>query len=261
MGERGGKLPLLSMELPDLSSIDIDALPEEDVRALLAEVEALQRAEKFGKFYTYFPDTGPLRRELYPRHMEFIRAGKDYVERCFRAANRIGKTELGAFESTAHLTGDYPHWWDGWKPNRAIKMWAAGETNETTRDIIQKKLLGEIQFNGQRKGVDGSGMIPAKYIVQDSITWKAGVADLIDTVKIKHLMGGTSLLGFKAYAQGRGSMQGTEQDLIWADEEPPMDVYNEMLIRLMTTGGRAMLTFTPLSGATEVVESFEEDRR
>jgi phage terminase large subunit-like protein len=34
-----------------------------------------------------------------------------------------------------------------------------------------------------------------------------------------------------------------------------------MLIRLMTTGGMAMVTFTPLMGWTKVVESFYPDKR
>ncbi len=30
------------------------------------------------------------------------------------AANRVGKTEgAGGYEMTCHLTGRYPHWWEG----------------------------------------------------------------------------------------------------------------------------------------------------
>jgi hypothetical protein len=135
------------MELGDLlSGVDVDQLPEEQVRELLKEVEALVHAEKYGKFYAYFPDDGPLRRELYPKHLEFFRAGKTYTERLLIAANRVGKTECGAYESTAHLTGEYPHWWEGRVWNRPIRMWAAGDFNETTRDVIQKKLLGSVEW-------------------------------------------------------------------------------------------------------------------
>lgn len=249
------------MDLSGLLDIDVDALPPEEVAALLKEVQAVVDAERFGKFYTYFPDEGPLRRELYPKHLEFFRAGKLYTERLLLAANRVGKTECGAYESTCHLTGQYPHWWDGRTWNRPIRMWAAGDYNETTRDVIQKKLLGGVEWHGDKKGVDGTGMIPRDVILQDTITWKAGVPDLIDTVKIKHKLGGESVLGLKSYQQGRRSFQGTEQDLIWTDEEPPEDVYNEMLIRLMTTSGMALLTFTPLNGWTKVVESFYPDKR
>ncbi len=56
----------------------------------------------------------------------------------------------------------------------------------------------------------------------------------------------------KSYQQGRGSFEGTEQHVIWLNEEPPMDVYGECLIRTATTNGIIMLTFTPLEGMSKV---------
>src|SRR3990172_4731260 len=41
------------------------------------------------KILTYFPDEGPLRRELYAKHLQFFGAGQTYRSRLFRAANRI----------------------------------------------------------------------------------------------------------------------------------------------------------------------------
>src|SRR5579864_5987370 len=55
-----------------------------------------------------FPDTGPFCREVYPKHLEFFRAGAQYKQRLFMAANRVGKTVAGAFETAYHLTGQYP---------------------------------------------------------------------------------------------------------------------------------------------------------
>jgi len=60
-----------------------------------------------------FPSTGPLRRELYPKHLEFFRAGAAHKERAFIAGNRCGKTVAGGYETTLHLTGLYPDWWEG----------------------------------------------------------------------------------------------------------------------------------------------------
>ncbi len=73
---------------------------------------------------------------------------------------------------------------------------------------------------------------------------------------VRHRGGGWSTLGMKSYQQGRGSFEGTEQHVIWLDEEPPMDVYGECLIRTMTTHGIIMLTFTPLEGMSQVVLHF-----
>ena len=57
------------------------------------------------RFDLFYPDTGPIRRDLYQKHLEFFRAGAKYRERCFMAANRVGKTEgAGGYELTCHLT-------------------------------------------------------------------------------------------------------------------------------------------------------------
>src|SRR5690606_24562571 len=88
------------------------------------------------------------------------------------------------------------------------------------------------------------------------VTWKQGVSDLADTIKVQHVSGGWSVLGFKSYQQGRGSFEGTAQHGIWLDEEPPADVYGECIIRTATTDGLVLLTFTPLAGMSEVVMSF-----
>jgi len=52
------------------------------------------------------------------------------------------------------------------------------------------------------------------------------------------------------------SFEGTEQDLIWLDEECPLSIYTECVTRTMTTNGLIMLTFTPLEGLTETVMQF-----
>jgi len=193
-------------------------------------------------------------RALYPKHLEFFRAGAKYRERCFMAANRTGKTLGGGYEVSCHPTGLYPDWWEGRRFPGPVRVWVAGRTNETTRDIIQETLLGGITHRGGRKMMTGTGVVPGALLGQPS--WKQGVQDLVDTIKVRHASGGWSTLGMEAYNQGRGSFEGTAQHVIWLDEEPPMDVYGECLIRTATTNGIIMLTFTPLSGMSEVVLQF-----
>lgn len=167
----------------------------------------------------------------------------------------------GGYETTCHLTGQYPPWWEGKRFRAPIRAWACGKTNETTRDIVQTTLLGDVEYRGSRKLVDGSGVIPRECIGTGAgqMTWKQGVADLVDTIRIKHVSGGWSKLGLKSYQQGRGSFEGTAQHVIWDDEEPPMDVYGEQIIRTATTRGILMLTFTPLGGLSDVVQQFLGD--
>lgn len=253
---------MIELTLDQIKRIGVEnfvaTLPDEEIEGFLVQLRMLEDAEKHGRFNALFPEAGPLRRELYRRHLEFFRAGEKYRERCFMAGNRVGKTVAGSYEITCHLTGEYPDWWEGRRFNGPIKAWAAGKTNETTRDIIQAELLGNITFSGQRKLVDGTGLVPKDRLSQDPghLSWKAGVADLVDMVKVRHKTGGLSELGLKSYQQGRGSFEGTARHVIWFDEEPPMDVYGEALIRTATTRGLIMLTFTPLEGMSEVVQEF-----
>lgn len=215
----------------------------------LALLQEKHRRAKRRKLYSYYPDSGPIRRELYRKHLEFFRAGATHRQRCFMAANRVGKTEGGGgYEVALHLTGRYPDWWEGRRFDHPVTGWAAGDTSQTTRDTVQYKLLGELDELG-------TGLIPAEDIIE--IKRKAGsVPDCIETIYVRHVSGGISRLTFKSFDQKRKAFQGTEKDFIWLDEEPPMPVYQECLIRTMTTDGLMMLTFTPLEGISEVVLSF-----
>jgi phage terminase large subunit-like protein len=206
------------------------------------------RRHDTNRIVQFFPDTGDLRRELYPKHCQFFALGAEERERGFMAANRVGKTVVGAYEMTCHLTGEYPHWWEGRRFDRPIEAWAAGDTSETTRDIVQKELMGSV-------GSLGTGMIPAKGIIGEP-SKRMGVAGAMDTARVRHIGGGTSILGFKSFDQRRAKFQGTGKHVIWLDEEPEMAVYSECLLRTMTTDGIIMLTFTPLLGLSDVALKF-----
>lgn len=241
---------------------DLVELMDDDLVAdLFATIKAEEDRARFNRFHDLFPDETHVvggqvihARHLYPKHVAFFEAGATYRQRLFLAANRVGKTIAGSYEMSCHLTGQYAHWWVGKRFRKPIRAWAAGDTNETTRDIIQLELLGAVAYAGASKTMDGSGMIPRDTI--GDVTWKRGVADLIDTVSIKHVSGGMSTLGLKSYDQGRRVFQGTAKEVIWLDEEVPEDVANECMIRLATTQGILMQTFTPLKGLTPLVLSY-----
>ena len=257
--------------------LDTSGLSREDKLRLLELLAEKERREAQRVFFKLFPDEtvidpatgevervpcaaapdGVLRygRELYPKHIEFFSAGAEYPERLALAANRVGKTmTMGGYEVTCHLTGLYPDWWPGRRYDRPTSWWVAGKSYKTTRDILQLTMLGEVLGSGPTKRISGTGVVPGVTI--GDISWGQGVADLVDTVRIKHVSGGWSDLGFKAFEQGRGAFEGTAKDGIWLDEECPMDVYGECLIRTTTTRGMVILTFTPLEGITPLVRSF-----
>ena len=236
-----------------MSEFDVSHLKHlsiERKRELLALLEEKDRRRRYNRVGELFQDEGPLRRSLYPKHTEFFTAGAYHSERLFMAGNRVGKTEAGGYELYCHLTGLYPEWWDGKRFNRQINALAAGDTNQTTRDIIQKKLFG----GKYDTPAWGTGIIPKHLLGKPTI--KPGVSDAYDTVPVKHVDGEWSVLKLRSYDQGRKIFQGTEEDIIWMDEECPYDVYEEALIRTMTTNGIFILTFTPLSGLTELVLAF-----
>jgi phage terminase large subunit-like protein len=164
------------------------------------------------------------------------------------AANRVGKTEGGAFELTCHLTGLYPHWWVGRRFAEAGAWWVAGDTGETTRNILQAALWGPPE-------APRTGMLPAHLIHHKSGSETVG----IDTVWVTHETGKLASVAFKSYDQGRRSFQGTSKQGIWLDEEAPSTVRAECLLRLMTTDGILLQTFTPLNGLTPGIVEYLED--
>jgi phage terminase large subunit-like protein len=199
------------------------------------------------KISRLFPEDGPLSRHEYKKHMEFFEAGAKYRERLFIAANRVGKTVVGGSETSYHTTGLYPKWWKGRRFDHSISAWAAGDTSETVRDIIQFELFGPFDNIG-------TGLIPGKLI--EGYTRRMGVPDAIQSVGVKHVSGGISKIGLKSYDQKRKSFQGTAKEVIWLDEESSMEIYTECLLRTMTTEGLMILTFTPLLGISDVVKAF-----
>lgn len=218
---------------------------KEELAVLLGEK---QRRDSRRRLFSLYPETGSLRRELYPKHMRFFEEGATKKIRGFSAAHRIGKTwGTGGFECVLHATGLYPSWWKGKRFDRPTKIWAAGDTNQTTKDIIQEKLFGTL-------GEPGTGLIPGDKII-DFKRKATSVADTLETIFVRHISGGVSSIGLKSYEQGKQAFYGTEMDVILLDEEPPLDVYVQCLIRTMTTQGIVMLTFTPLKGMSDVVKS------
>lgn len=205
-----------------------------------------------------YPETGPLRRELYKKHMRVLALGRTVEERWFMAGNRLGKSwGVGAYETALHLTGLYPPWWDGIRFDIPPRVWVAGETKEKTRDAPQAKLTGRlVPEDGAATGARdelyglGNGMIPGRLIAH----YKTGSLDgQITDLYVRHVSGGLALCQFKSYEQGVVAFASNEIEFGWGDEEPPMDVYTEWVLRTMTTGGRILLTATPLQGYTELV--------
>lgn len=227
------------------------ALSEAEEVELLRLLEAEARHLDRTQLFRLYPDEGPLRRELYPKHMEFFAAGAQHQERAIIASNRSGKTLACCYETACHMTGWYPEWWVGHRFNRPVTVWAAGEDTKSVRESLQEKFFGP-------PGNIGTGLIPWKNIT--GTTARGGVPEAIDAASIKHT-GGDSRIVLKMYEQGREAFQAAKIDIMLFDEEPPMSIYSEGLTRTMSTvpgerSGLVMCAFTPLKGLSGLVLAY-----
>lgn len=167
-------------------------------------------------------------------------------------------TYSAAQEVAFHATGLYPDWWEGRRLYKPNLIWAASKTNEDCRDIGQTELLGGME----NRECLGTGSIPKRCLGKPK-TRQAGVGDVVDYVDvIWHDADGNETdhrvkLQFKSYEQGWQKFQGRKVDLVWLDEEPvDFKIYSECVMRTINTNGIVIVTFTPLSGWTELVERF-----
>ncbi len=159
--------------------------------------------------------------------------------------NRSGKTECGAVESVWLATGTHPY-----KKNRKnVFGWVVSLTTQVQRDVAQRKILHYLRPDRIEDIVMLSGR-------KDSP--ESGV---IDQIIVKNALGGTSVIGFKSCDQGREKFQGSSLDFVWFDEEPPKDVYEECLMRVIDREGEIFGTMTPLKGLTFVYEEIYLNRK
>jgi len=140
--------------------------------------------------------------------------------------NRVGKTEWGGSEVTRYATANHPFR----NVAEGIEIWACCPSYEVQEDTTQKKLL----YYLPEKEIARIDYIRGKIIKK--ITMKNG-----------------SVIAFKSYDQGREKFQGTGKRLIWFDEEPPKDIWEECFVRV--EAGQQLdviLTMTAIKGMTWV---------
>ena len=208
------------------------------VVARIKEIEALQkfRAEhdKLAKYNST---------KVHQKQMEFHRCPKR--NRWVFGGNRSGKTECGAVEAVWWARGVHP-----FRQNRKdVCGWVVSPTYEVQREVSQSKILSYLR--------------PDQIV---DVTMQSGrkscpEGGVIDYITIKNVFGGTSRIGFKSADQGREKFQGASLDFVWFDEEPPRDVYQECLMRVMDRKGDIWGTMTPLKGRTWVYDEIYLNKR
>ena len=205
-------------------------MQREDILRRIAEIDAeLKRRRQKSKIELY--NSG---RTKHKKQMAFHKCRKR--NRWVFGGNRSGKTECGAVESLWILRGIHPY-----RNNRKnVFGWVVSLFQQVQRDVAQAKILS---------------YLPKSWIAD--VTMLAGRKDspesgVIDQIKIKNVYGGVSVLGFKSCDQGREKFQGSSLDFVWFDEEPPKDIYDECMMRVLDRCGDIFGTMTPLKGKTFV---------
>ena len=150
--------------------------------------------------------------------------------------NRSGKTECGAVECVYMARGTHPY-----RENRKdVCGWVVSLSTQVQRDVAQKKILHYLR----RDWIEDVVMLSGRKDAPEH--------GIIDFIRVKNVLGGSSIIGFKSCDQGREKFQGASLDFVWFDEEPPEDIYKECRMRVLDRKGDLFGTMTPLKGLTFV---------
>ncbi len=223
---------------------------------LATRYEKARDENQLRTLYKATADSGGVVGSPYDWQVEFHNASAENDHRAIIAGNRVGKTRTAGADTTFHLTGRYPDWYEGRRFDGPIDAMVTGDTNQDVRDVQQFALFGRI--DGDTRRPDGTGWVPKDCIGRCSFR-QCGVSDVLDTVLVRHVSGKWSTVNFKSYAQGASSFQGVAKHIVWLDEEPEHEqeaIWAEVQTRLLDKTGLLLFTRTPIYGMTEIVTHF-----
>lgn len=208
---------------------------QENIVELLYKIKSIEseQAKRRGSVRLLEYNKGEI---VHAKQMEFHKCLKR--NRWVFGGNRTGKTECGAVEAIWWARGIHPY-----RANRPnVTGWVVSVSYEVQREVAQAKILtylspdwiADIVMTAGRKDSPENG--------------------IIDTLVIKNVFGGFSKICFKSADQGREKFQGASLDFVWFDEEPPQDIYEECLMRVLDKRGDIWGTMTPLKGLSWVYD-------
>ncbi len=180
-----------------------------------------------------FYNTG---KKVHAKQLEFHKSLKR--NRWAFGGNRSGKTECGAVETVWLARGIHPY-----RPNKPnVRGWVVSLSTRVQKDVAQQKVLSYLQ----KDWIEDIVMVSGKKSNAES--------GVIESILVRNVFGGISVIGFKSCEEGREKFQGASLDFVWFDEEPPQDVYQECKMRVLDTEGDIFGTMTPLKGMTFIYD-------
>lgn len=147
-------------------------------------------------------------------------------------ANRIGKSQLGAFVTALIVTGAHPTYES---PKNGL-AWIVGADSKMIesicRPMFEMFIPERYKVNGHWHGKNFMWRLEA-----DGRCWE---------------------VWFKSCDSGRKKFQGAKVDFCWIDEEPlKTDIFTEIELRLVDNQGIWLLTATPVEGTVWLKNTLE----
>jgi phage terminase large subunit-like protein len=182
----------------------------QDFRSMMAQ--AVRRASIFPSIEGYKPQD---------HQIDFHKSTA--LIKLFLGGNRVGKTVAGGADLVWKATGRHPYNQIHKPP---LRCRAIGVDFE---DGIKRIILPEI-----------ARWIPPSELKNGS--WEDSYSAGGKTLTLNN----GSFIEFMSYDQDVQKFAGTSRHAIWCDEEPPQEIFNENLLRLLDANGQMALTMTPL---------------
>lgn len=155
----------------------------------------------------------------------------DTQGRLFIGGNRSGKTVGGATESIMWCIGKHPY-------------------IQTPEAPVRGRVVSVDFLNGVEKIVkpEIARWVPKSMLKGGS--WESAYDKELRTLNFEN----GSFIEFMSYDQDLDKFAGTSRHFIWFDEEPPKEIFDECLMRLIDTGGYWWITMTPVEGMTWIYD-------
>lgn len=186
--------------------------------------EKLLAQSKVPNLYGYVPE---------PKQLIFH--SSQARRRLYIGGNRSGKTTGGIVEDLWWATGEHPH-------------------RKVPDPPIRGRVIGVDFLNGIQKIIlpEVARWVPVSKLRGSS--WSTAYDKLERVLWFEN----GSFIEFMSYDQDLDKFAGTSRHFVHFDEEPPHEIWQENMARLVDTAGDAWLTMTPVEGMTWVYDTLYE---
>lgn len=236
--------------MPDLNKVwdTLEELSTEDALTVLDALEADRKEKFYCRYWSADPD--PQYTQFFNSiEADFSKFTKDTKIYALLGGNRSSKTERGAFLAVAWLLGkEFFRGEPSWRyvkdlpiPDHGVNIWAVGLDFSVIQNVIWREKLR----TGHRHG----GLLP-----KTPSPLVTRISDSQFQVEVD-VNGRKSTLICKSADSGPEKFQSASVDLVWLDEEPSEEVYNECYQRTIDCSGKIVITLTPLTDVGSSVKN------